>query len=156
MDTVQATVVTPVSVTPINTNINPEEDLRKTMQDTAQAVKETLNSFSDKVPTDNETTKAKGFLNQFMNYINSDIFKRNINDTAKKYNIPPKKLAQNFFERALGTVSDVLGIAIGTVGNAGHTLVDILSSIAHGAVNLIVNVANALANMVTLNKTCIA
>ena len=155
MDTVQATVVTPVSVTPINTNINPEEDLRKTMQDTAQAVKETLNSFSDKVPTDNETTKAKGFLNQFMNYINSDIFKRNINDTAKKYNIPPKKLAQNFFERALGTVSDVLGIAISTVGNAGHTLVDILSSIAHGAVNLIVNVANALANMVTLNKTCI-
>ena len=156
MDTVQATVVTPVSVTPINTNINPEEDLRKTMQDTAQAVKETLNSFSDKVPTDNETTKAKGFLNQFMNYINSDIFKRNINDTAKKYNIPPKKLAQNFFERALGTISDVLGIAIGTVGNAGHTLVDILSSIAHGAVNLIVNVANALANMVTLNKTCIS
>ena len=156
MDTVQATVVTPVSVTPVGAQMNAEEDLRKTMQDTAQAVEEALNDFSDEVPTDDETTKAKGFLKQFTDYIKGDTFKRDINNTAKKYNVPPKKLAQNFFEKALGTVGDVLGIAIGTVGNAAHTLVDILSTIVHGAVGLIVNVANALSRIVTLNKTCVA
>ena len=156
MDTVQATVVTPVNVTPVGAQMNAEEDLRKTMQDTAQAVEEALNDFSDEVPTDDETTKAKGFLKQFTDYIKGDTFKRDINDTAKKYGVPPKKLAQNFFEKALGTVGDVLGIAIGTVGNAAHTLVDILSTIVHGAVGLIVNVANALSRIVTLNKTCVA
>ena len=156
MDTVQATVVTPVSVTPVGAQMNAEEDLRKTMQDTAQAVEEALNGFSDEVPTDDEATKAKGFLKQFTDYIKGDTFKRDINNTAKKYNVPPKKLAQNFFEKALGTVGDVLGIAISTVGNAAHTLVDILSTIAHGAVGLIVNVANALSRIVTLNKTCVA
>ena len=156
MDTVQATVVTPVNVTPVGAQMNAEEDLRKTMQDTAQAVEEALNDFSDEVPTDDETTKAKGFLKQFTDYIKGDTFKRDINDTAKKYGVPPKKLAQNFFEKALGTVGDVLGIAISTVGNAAHTLVDILSTVAHGAVGLIVNVANALARIVTLNKTCVA
>ena len=156
MDTVQATVVTPVSVTPVGAQMNAEEDLRKTMQDTAQAVEEALNDFSDEVPTDDKTTKAKGFLKQFTDYIKGDTFKHDINDTAKKYGVPPKKLAQNFFEKALGTIGDVLGIAINAVGNAGHTLIDILATVAHGAVNLIVNVANALARMVTLNKTCVA
>lgn len=156
MDTVQATVVTPVSVTPVGAQMNAEEDLRKTMQDTAQAVEEALNGFSDEVPTDDEATKAKGFLKQFTDYIKGDTFKCDINDTAKKYGVPPKKLAQNFFEKALGTIGDVLGIAINTIGNAGHTLIDILATVAHGAVNLIVNVANALARMVTLNKTCVA
>ena len=156
MDTIQATVVTPVSVTPVGAQMNAEEDLRKTIQDTAQAVEEALNGFSDEVPTEDETAKAKGFLKQFTDYIKGNTFKRDINDTAKKYGVPPKKLAQNFFEKALGTVSDVLGIAINTVGNAGHTLIDILATVAHGAVNLIVNVANALVRMVTLNKTCVA
>ena len=154
MDTTQATVIGSVNVTPVDTSS--VDDLRQTVQDTAQAVQDALNSFSDEVPTDDEATKAKGFLKQFTDYIKGDTFKRDINNTAKKYNVPPKKLAQNFFEKALGTVGDVLGIAIGTVGNAAHTLVDILSTIVHGAVGLIVNVANALSRIVTLNKTCIA
>ena len=154
MDTTQATVIGSVNVTPVDTSS--VDDLRQTVQDTAQAVQDALNSFSDEVPTDDEATKAKGFLKQFTDYIKGDTFKRDINDTAKKYGVPPKKLAQNFFEKALGTIGDVLGIAINTVGNAGHTLIDILATVAHGAVNLIVNVANALARMVTLNKTCVA
>ena len=154
MDTVQATVVTPVNVTPVSDNV--VDDLRQTVQDTAQAVQDALDGFSDEIPTEEETEEAKGFLKKFTEYIKGDTFKRDINNTAKKYGVPPKKLAQNFFEKALGTVGDILGIAINTVGNAGHTLIDILATVAHGAVNLIVNVANALARMVTLNKTCVA
>ena len=75
MDTVQATVVTPVNVTPVGAQMNAEEDLRKTMQDTAQAVEEALNGFSDEVPTNDEATKAKGFLKQFTDYIKGDTFR---------------------------------------------------------------------------------
>ena len=115
MDTTQATVIGSVNVTPVDTSS--VDDLRQTVQDTAQAVQDALNSFSDEVPTNDEATKAKGFLKNFTDYIKGDTFKRDINNTAKKYNVPPKKLAQNFFEKALGTVGDVLGIAISTVGN---------------------------------------
>lgn len=144
-----------LNIKPVGSSVDPS--LQKALQGTAQAMQKTLEGFSDEVPTDSEEVKkAKGFLNQFTEYIKGESFKKDINETAKKYNIPPKKLAENFFSKALGTVGDVLGIAIGTVGNAGHMLVDILSTIAHGAVNLIVNVANALARVFTLNKTCIA
>ena len=144
-----------LNIKPVGSSVDPS--LQKALQVTAQAMQETLEGFSDEVPTDSEEVKkAKGFLNQFTEYIKGESFKRDINDTAKKYNIPPKKLAENFFGKALGTIGDVLGIAIGTVGNAGHMLVDLLSTIAHGAVNLIVNVANALARVFTLNRTCIA
>lgn len=144
-----------LNIKPVGSSV--DSDLQQALQGTAQAMQETLNDFSEEVPSDSEEVKkAKGFLNQFTEYIKGESFKRDINDTAKKYNIPPKKLAENFFGKALGTIGDVLGIAIGTVGNAGHMLVDLLSTIAHGAVNLIVNVANALARVFTLNRTCIA
>lgn len=143
-----------VRVEPVNATT---EDLRKTVEATAQAVTESLNGFSDKVPgQESEETKARNFLNMFTDYIKGESFKKDINETAKKYGVPPKKLAENFFEKALGTVGDVLGIVIGTVGNAGHTLVDILTTIAHGAINVIISVANALARLVTFNKTCTA
>lgn len=144
-----------LNIKPVGSSVDP--GLQQALQGTAQAMQETLNGFSEEAPSDSEEVKkAKGFLNQFTEYIKGESFKRDINDTAKKYNIPPKKLAENFFGKALGTIGDVLGIAIGTVGNAGHMLVDLLSTIAHGAVNLIVNVANALARVFTLNRTCIA
>jgi hypothetical protein len=143
-----------LNIKPVGLGVDP--NLQQTLQGTAQAIKESLESFSDEIPTDSEVKKAQGFLSQFTEYIKGESFKKDINETAKKYGVPPKKLAENFFEKALGTVGDVLGIAIGAVGNAGHMLVDILSTVAHGAVNIIVNIANALARVFTLNKTCIA
>lgn len=142
-----------VSVTA--TPVDPE--LQTQCKETAQAINETLEGFSDKAPCDDEkVTKAKGFLNKFTQYIKSQSFKDSVNSAAQKYNVPPKKVAEGFFSKCLGTIGDVLGIAITTVGNAGHTLIDIIASLAHGAVNMIVNVATALASIVTLNKTCMA
>lgn len=137
------------------TNITPAKELKKDFQETAKAIKETLNEFSDDVINEGaEVKKARGFLQDFTKYIRSDAFKKDVNDTAKKYNLPPKKLAENFFEKALGTIGDVLGITINCVGNAGHMLVNLLATIAHGAVDIIVMVANSLARVFTLNKTC--
>lgn len=140
-----------VSATPV------DPELQAQCQETAQVMNETLNGFSDKAPYSNEkVAEAKGFLSKFTEYIKSQSFKDSVNSASQKYNVPPKKVAEGFFSKCLGTIGDVLGIAIATVGNAGHTLIDIIASLAHGAVNVIVNVATALASMVTLNRTCMA
>ncbi len=105
--------------------------------------------------TQQGTQQARTFLGNFMDYLQNGGFQRDINDTSRKYNVPPKKLAENFLERVLGTIGDVLGIVISTVGNAAHTVVDILATLAHGAANVIVNVANGIASVFTGNKSCV-
>lgn len=158
MDNASNVKVVSVVATPVGATSVQEATLEETIQQTAQVMNDVMNGFSDEVPgaEPEEAKKARGFLKDFMNYVSSDTFKNDINDTAKKYKVPPKKLAQGFFEKALGVVGDILGIAISTVGNAGHTLVTLLASIIHGAINVVVDVANGLARMVTLNRTCIA
>ena len=77
-------------------------------------------------------------------------------DKAKEYNLPPKDLARNFISKALGTVGDILGIAIGVVCNAGRTIVTIAGTIANGIINLIESIFNGAVRIITLNKTCVA
>lgn len=167
---------TPVNATPVNGGVNPGyQDMQNMFQAAAQAVDSVMDQFSDQIPNSQpyqqaqaepcgeaqtqpsaaEVNKAKGFLGSFVDYINNGAFKNDINATAQRYNVPPKKLAQNFFEKALGTIGDVLGVVFSTAGNAAHTLVDVLSALAHGAVNVVVGVANALSRLVTLNRTCV-
>lgn len=146
--------VTNVTVTPVK---EAKEELKADLKETAQAIKETLNDFSEDVISEGaEVKKARGFLQDFTKYIKSQTFKDEINSTAKKYNLPPKKLAEGFFSKALGTIGDVLGITFNCVGNVGHMLTNLLATIIHGAVDIAVMVANALARVFTLNKTCVA
>lgn len=144
------------SATPI-TSATPKQ----TVQATIQAVQECLDSSSDEPlpseePSPEEVKKAQGFLEQFGNYIKSQAFKDDVNFVARTKGLPPKQVANNFFEKALGTIADVSGIVVETTRNAGHTLIDVLAMIAHGALNVVCNVANALIGVVTLNKTCVA
>lgn len=140
-----------------NVTVTPVKEVKEELKETAKAIKETLEEFSEDVINEGtEVKKAKGFLQDFTKYIRSENFKKDVNDTAKKYNLPPKKLAENFFAKALGTIGDVLGITINCIGNAGHMLTNLLATIIHGAVDIAVMVANALARVFTLNKTCIA
>lgn len=146
--------VTNVTVTPA---VSAKEELKADLKETAQAIKSTLEDFSDDVIKEGtEVKKARGFLQDFTKYIKSDTFKKDVNATARKYNVPPKKLAENFFEKALGTIGDVLGVTFGTVGDVGHMLTNLLATIIHGAIDIAIKVANALARVFTLNKTCIA
>lgn len=131
------------------------ETMEQTLNNTAEAIQQAMDSFPDEEVSPEEQKKAQGFLHNFMGYISGNAFHEDVMKASRKYKIPPKKIAQGFFQSCLGTIGDILGIAIGTVGNAGHTLINIISSIAHGAVNLVVKVANGLASIVTLNKTCV-
>lgn len=144
-----------VNVTPVNPC--PEcDNLQQTLNNTVETMNETLNSFSNKAPQETEKEKkAKSFLSDFQNYIKSSQFKSDVNEASKKYNVPPKKLAQNFFEKALGTVGDILGVAISTICNAGHMIVNIAGTVCHGIINLIQNIVSGLASIVTFNKTCV-
>lgn len=141
-----------VSIKPIGPVADP--GLQQTMQDTAQAMDEALKGLSGS--QNEKEVKAVSFLNKLQDYIKGDTFKSDVEETAKKYGMPPKQVAQNFFAKALGTVGDILGVAISAVCNAGHMVINIASTIAHGIVNLIHSIASGLASIVTLNKTCVA
>lgn len=144
MDTCE--VVT-VSATPVAQETTIAQDLNYAVKE----MNETLDSFEDE--TDKEK-KAKTFLGDFRAYMKTQAFRDDINATAKKYGVPPKKVAQNFIEKALGIVGDILGVAISTVCNAGHIIVNVASNIAHSIVNLIHSILNGIVSIVTLNKTC--
>lgn len=151
--TINATVSS-CTATPVNP-CQAEKTIQQTMDSTIEVINEAMNDFADEVinETPNEK-KAKGFLNSLKNYVKTQVFRDKVNETSKKTGIPPKKVAQNFFERALGTVGDILGIAISVVCNAGRMVVQIAGTICNGIINLIQSIANGIASIVTLNKTC--
>lgn len=145
-----------VTVTPVNSGntATTAETIKEDVKKTAETIQEVLDGFpDDEEISEEEAKKAHGFLDNFMSYIKSAGFKDDVMKTSKKYKIPPKQVAQGFFSSCLGTIGDILGIAISTVGNAAHTLMDLLSSVVHGGINLAVRVAQGLASIVTLNKT---
>lgn len=144
-----------LNITPIG---NTTPNVQQTIQETTQAMNNVLDELSEtpSVSVSVKEAKATKFLNNFKDYIQSQAFKDDVEEASKKYGVPPKKLAQNFFEKALGTVGDILGIAINVVCNAGHLIVNIASTICHSIVNLIKSIASGIASIVTLNKTCVA
>ena len=117
-----------------------------------------LNSIPNEVPPmpqTEEEKKSRRTITDFMNYIKSDKFKSDVHNTAQKYRLPEREVANNFITKVLGTIGDLCGIVVGTVRNTAHTVVNLLSAILNGAVDVICNVANGLTRLVTLNKTCV-
>lgn len=151
---INATISVATEANETNATSDKKEENVKIVEDLAKDMQDTLNSFSDEIPS--KEAEAKKVVNNFADFIKSDDFKKSINQTASKYKIPPKKLAQNFFEKVLGIAGDVLGISISTIGNIGHTVVNVISSVLHSGIDLICKFANAIANIFTLNHTCIA
>lgn len=133
--------------------------LTKALKNAGQAMKESLDSFSDEVPPSTQQEKeqkARNILSQFTEYIKGPSFHRDVNIVAREMNVSPKKLATNFFEKVLGTIGDIAGIVVNTVGNVAHTIVDLLARVANCGIDIICKVANALVSVCTLNKTCVA
>lgn len=148
--TINATVLGCTPINPCQT-----ETVQQTMDSTMEAINQAMNDFSDEVINESPNEKkAKGFLNSLKSYVKTQAFKDKVNETSQKTGIPPKKVAQNFFERALGTVGDILGIAISVVCNAGRMVIQIAGTICNGIINLIQSIANGIASIITLNKTC--
>ena len=136
----------------------------KVIEEVEDAMNDVLDEFEDETEEEVEeeeipeekVVEATDYLNKFKEFIKSKSFKQQIDETAKEYGIPPKKLAQNFFEKALGTVGDILGVAISVVCNAGRTIVRVAGSIANTIINLIESLFTGAVRVITLNKTCVA
>jgi hypothetical protein len=107
---------------------------------------------------DEEVEKAKGMLNNLMDWLNDTTtehgFKAKCEEQSKKTGIPAKAIAKNFVDKLFGTVGDILGIAIGTVKGTISTVVDLIGAVLKGAVGVICNVASSIARLITFNKTC--
>ena len=137
----------------------------KVIEEVEDAMNDVLDEFEDETEEEEveeeeipeeKVVEATDYLNKFKEFIKSKSFKQQIDETAKEYGIPPKKLAQNFFEKALGTVGDILGVAISVVCNAGRTIVRIAGSIANTVINLIESLFTGAVRVITLNKPCVA
>lgn len=137
----------------------------KVIEEVEDAMNDVLDEFEDETEEEEveeeeipeeKVVEATDYLNKFKEFIKSKSFKQQIDETAKEYGIPPKKLAQNFFEKALGTVGDILGVAISVVCNAGRTIVRVAGSIANTIINLIESLFTGAVRVITLNKTCVA
>lgn len=150
----EAINATNVTVEAVNENT---DSLNKTAESIKESIKEAMDSFSDEVPpTEEQKIQAKGFLNNFLNYIKGSKFKEDVKIRAKMWNKSEKEVAKGFFNKILGTIGDVFGIAIGTVGDVCHLVIDIVSTVLHGAVNGLCQLADAITRCFTLNKTCVA
>ena len=129
-----------------------QENCYQAEQEAPKTFEDILNQFDDENDSE-EAKEAKGVFKKFLNYVSSNAFKEDVEETAEKYHVPPKQLAKNFLTKSLGILGDVLGIVFTTAGNIMNTIVNVISVIAHGAVDVIVRAGKALAGLVSLNQT---
>ena len=134
---------------PFNCNQNQRQDFSQTAANAAEEM------FADE-PSQAQQQADRDFLNSFINYMKSGKLKEDILGQSREYNIPPKMIAKNFFERVLGIISDIGGIVINTACNALDAIIDGVATILHGAVNIIHNIASAIGRILTLNQTATA
>ena len=149
-----------IKVSEIDTDENPvvsnttNIEVEETKEEKKKVTVEEIIEDSQKHAEEEEVEKSKGFLRNFMNYIKSKAFNSKCDDLSRKYNVPSKVVAKSFLTKALGTISDVLHIAIGAVEDCAITIINILTSDLKSGAKLICNVARALTSIVTLNRTC--
>lgn len=144
---------------PIYAQAIPNDCYGYTAEQMGADINNVINSFPNEVPPapqEEKEKKARKTITDFMNYIKSDKFKSDVHDTAQKYRLPEREVANTFIGKVLGTIGDLCGIVVNTVRNTAHTVVDLLSAVLNGAVDVICNVANSLVRLVTLNRTCTA
>lgn len=103
--------------------------------------------------TQAEVDNAKGFVSNILSGISNGTYSKKFEEVSDVNKIPKKTVAKNFFTRILGTIADVLGIAVGTIENVAVTVIQVLSQLLISGVHLLCRVVRNLVSIVTLNKT---
>lgn len=119
----------------------------------ATAEKKNSSSSSETGFNSNSTEEAKGFIASFIEYVKSGRYRDTLNKISKKFSLQPNKVAENFFQKVLGVISDALHIVI----NVGSSIIDATLSalcvVLHSAVSIVKSVANSLATLITFRYT---
>lgn len=103
-----------------------------------------------------EVVKSKNFILNFMDYIRSKQFFNSCERIAKEKKTTSKQVAKNFFEKVLGTISDVFHVAIDTLEGLIIGTLDILTRVLSAGTAIVCDVARRIVRVTTLNKTCVA
>lgn len=144
--------------------VNPEDEARNVKRDPEPNVEADnfaefddfdCNEFEEFTDEDQEdfVNKAKNAFKKFWDYVGSEDFKEDLNEKSKKLHVPPKRLAKNFFEKALSILGDVVGTAFAIGANILDTLVTVMERIARGAVEIFARAGEALSRFISLNHT---
>lgn len=101
-----------------------------------------------------DEVKAKSFIKGFLDFLTNPMSEKKIIEEAQKNGLQPRKVAKTFVTKCLGTLSDVLHLALDTVQDAFSTLISILAGLLIKGGELLVRCAKRLVRIVTLNSTC--
>ena len=146
----------------VSVDLTGNKKLDDELEGIGEAFAEAYDEFDDEFYEEEDDSQAvrennaMNFLGGLRDYFRSEFFKADVDSASKKWHMPKKQVAQNFFDKALGTLGDILGIGISVVRNGAHVIVNLAASIAHGIIDLVCNIATGIASIVTFNKTCIA
>lgn len=101
-----------------------------------------------------DEVKAKSFVKGLLDFLTNPMSEKKIIEEAQKNGLQPRKVAKTFVMKCLGTLSDVLHLALDTVQDAFSTLISILAGLLIKGGELLVRCAKRLVRIVTLNSTC--
>lgn len=107
----------------------------------------------DDDPSEEETRKGIGILNMLNGFLRSKEFEDGVYEYSRFSGMPPKKVANNFAGRIVGTIGDILGLAIDVIHHTVDFAVELLAKVIMGGASLICKVANAITSVATFNLT---
>lgn len=125
----------------------------KTLADLVNKVESEEETVEQATPSENEVTEATDFLKDLLTKVANGEFDETCKKIAREKGVSHKKLAQTAFQKILGTIGDVLGLAVGTVKNLCSATVSLIAYVLKGSINVICSVANKLTSILTLNYT---
>lgn len=114
---------------------------------------ERYKATAEKKNNSSSETEAKGFIASFIEYVRSGRYRDTLNKISKKFSLPPNKVANNFFTKVLGVISDALHIVINVGANVIDATLSALCVVLHSAVTVVKSVANSLATLITFRYT---
>lgn len=140
----------PVTVM-VNETVEEETSTSSTTEETSAAsstTEETSAASSKQLKLDD----AKIFLHQFMTYLSSHQYENDLTQLAIQYNIPKKRLAQNFIGRIFGVISDVFGVVVETTRYTVKTIIGFVAYLLQTGTDLICNFALGIGRIFTFNQ----
>lgn len=140
----------PVTVM-VNETVEEETSTSSTTEETSAAsstTEETSAAPSKQLKLDD----AKIFLHQFMTYLSSHQYENDLTQLAIQYNIPKKRLAQNFIGRIFGVISDVFGVVVETTRYTVKTIIGFIAYLLQTGTDLICNFALGIGRIFTFNQ----
>ena len=105
--------------------------------------------------TNTEMKAATDYLTKFLGYCTTGAIFKKISVQSKAAGLDERKVADTFFKKVLGVISDVFHKTFNVIGGVIDFVINILYKILKGGSTLILSLSSKLVNFVTLNQTAV-